>query len=109
MRILANRARYLERARRIAGQGRAIVDAWLASRSDVSWIPPAGGLIGFVRFHRVVDTEAFAARLLAERGVAIAAGEHFGMCGWARLGFGAEEQKLREGLARLGLALDEAA
>jgi aspartate/methionine/tyrosine aminotransferase len=107
VRILAKRAHYVERARRIAARGRAIVDAWLASRDDVSWVAPAGGLIGFIRLHRVEDTEAFASRLLAEADVAVAAGEHFGMGGWVRVGFGAEESSLREGLARMGRALDD--
>lgn len=106
VRVLANRAHYLERARGIATAGRAIVEEWLASRDDVSWIPPAGGLIGFVRLHHVADTDAFAARLFAEQGVAVAAGEHFGLSGWIRIGFGVEAAKLREGLARLGRALD---
>ena len=107
IRILAQREAYLARSRALATRGRAIVDEWMAARDDVSWIPPAGGLIGFARLHRVPNTATFAARLLEEHDVALAAGEHFGVPGWARIGFGGEEAKLREGLRRLSQALDE--
>ena len=55
----------------------------------------------------VPDTATFAARLLEEDGVALAAGEHFGLPGWTRIGLGTEEGKLREGLRRLSQALDD--
>ncbi len=107
-RVLARRTELLAAARRRAGAGRAIVDAWIASRADVSWVRPAGGLVGFVRLHRVPDTRAFAERILRERGVAVAEGEFFGVPGSIRVGFGIDEPKLRGGLERLGAALDEA-
>jgi aspartate/methionine/tyrosine aminotransferase len=107
IRILAARERFLARTRALAARGRDIVERWLSGRDDVSWVPPAGGLVGFVRLHRVEDTASFAARLLETTGVALAAGEHFGEPGWVRLGFGIEEEKLREALRHLGAALDE--
>lgn len=106
LRILAQRERFLQRARDLSSRGRLIVQEWIAARDDVSWVPPAGGLVCFVRLHHVSDTVAFAARLLESSGVALAAGEHFGMPGWARIGVGIEEAKLREGLRRLGKSLD---
>jgi aspartate/methionine/tyrosine aminotransferase len=106
VRILAARERHLERTRDIAARGHAILAEWLASRDDVSCVPPAGGLIAFVRLHNVVDTTAFTERLLERDGVALAPGECFGVPGWARFGFGIEEATLREGLARVGRALD---
>jgi aspartate/methionine/tyrosine aminotransferase len=107
-RVLARRGELLEGSRQRAARGRAIVERWLASRDDASWVPPAGGLVGFVRLHRVRDTAAFAARLLEEEEVAVAAGEHFGRAGWIRIGFGIDEAPLREALRRLGRALDAA-
>jgi aspartate/methionine/tyrosine aminotransferase len=108
IRILARRERFLEISRAVAARGRSIVEEWMAARDDVSWVPPAGGLVGFARLHRVSDTSAFADALLQRSGVSVAAGEHFGQPGWVRIGFGIDEAKLREGLRRLGAALDEA-
>ena len=107
IRILAQRELYLSRARALAARGRVIVDEWLARREDVTWIPPAGGLVGFLRLHRVPNTATFAVQLLEKSGVALPAGEHFGLPGWLRIGLGTEEAKLREGLRRLSQALDE--
>ena len=107
LRVLERRTVFRDRARTRAAAGRAILEAWLAGRDDVSWIPPAGGLVGFVRLHRVRDTASFATRLLETREVAVAAGEHFGTPGWIRVGFGIDPAPLRESLARLGAALDE--
>jgi aspartate/methionine/tyrosine aminotransferase len=107
IRILAERERYLERSRRLASGGRAILEEWLESRDDVSWIPPAGGFIGLVRLVNVPDTRSFTERLLERDGVALVPGECFGMPGWARFGFGAGESRVAEALARVGRALDE--
>lgn len=106
LRVLARRAEFRDRARRRAAAGRAVLEAWMAGRSDVSWVPPAGGLIGFVRLHRVPDTAAFAARILRTHEVAVVPGEQFGRPGWIRVGFGIDEPRLRGALARLGAALD---
>lgn len=108
LRVFARRDGLLAAARRRATAGRAVLDEWIASRDDVSWVRPAGGLVGFVRLHRVPDTRAFAGRILRERDVAVAEGEFFGMPGSIRVGFGIDEPKLRGALERLGDALDAA-
>ena len=106
LRVFESRERYLERARAIAAAGAAIVTSWIASRDDVSWVAPAGGICAFLRLHRVPNTAEFSERLFRERGVAIAEGELFERPGWARIAFGGPEEELREGLALLGDALD---
>ncbi len=107
--VLANNDHWIRRAKRKADAGRRILDEWRSERSDVSGPPPAGGLISFLRLHAAPDTLAFTDRLRREQGVALAAGEHFGRPGWVRIGVSAPEEILREGLNRLGRALDDAA
>jgi DNA-binding transcriptional MocR family regulator len=108
-RVIAERERLLARSRAIAARGRAIVDEWIGSRGDVSWVAPAGGITGFVRFERMRETSELAARLREREGVNIAEGEYFSHPGWARISFGGEETKVREALRRIGTALDEVA
>ncbi len=109
VRVIEARERILARSRAIAARGRAIVDEWIRGRDDVSWVPPAGGINGFVRFERLRETSELAARLRERDEVNIAKGEFFGHPGWARISFGGEESNVREALRRLGRALDESA
>jgi aspartate/methionine/tyrosine aminotransferase len=109
VRVIEARERILARSRGIAARGRVIVDEWIRGRGDVSWVPPAAGINGFVRFERLRETSELAARLRERDGVNIAEGEHFGHPGWARISFGGEESNLREALRRLGRVLDESA
>lgn len=106
--VLAENARWVERARRLAAEGRAVFEEWIAGRDDVSWIPPAGGLNAFVRLRDGIDTRAFARRLREEHGVALAAGEMFDFPGWVRICYSAPVDNLREALRRTGAALDAA-
>lgn len=94
------------RARTSQDRGRAIVQAWIDDRDDVTWVPPDAGIIGFPRLERVDDTRGFVDRLLEEHGTLVVPGEFFGAPGHIRVGFGVEETVLREGLMRIGLALD---
>jgi len=88
-------------------RGLAAMEEWIAGRSDVDWSRPDGGIIAFVRLRDVEDTTAFAAELRERRGVNVAEGEFFRRPGWIRVGVGGPEETVREGLRRLGEALDE--
>jgi len=106
--VLAQRERFLTRSRAIARDGIERVQRWIDSRDDVSWTPPDGGLLGWVKLHHIEDTRRFAERLFEEEGVAIAEGDFFGWPGWTRLAFGAPPARVDEALLRLGRALDRA-
>jgi aspartate/methionine/tyrosine aminotransferase len=98
----------VRRARELAALGLGVFEEWRATRDDISGPAPAGGLNVFLRLENVADTRGFADRVLAERGVALAPGEHFGAPGWVRISVSAPEMTLREALVRLGAALDDA-
>jgi len=106
--VLEHRDLILARSRGIAARGRSIVEEWVRGRGDVNWTAPAGGITAMVRLARIRNTAEFAARLRETAGVNVAEGEHFAMPGWVRISFGVDEPKLREGLRRIGLALDDA-
>jgi aspartate/methionine/tyrosine aminotransferase len=106
VRALATRERLRARARSLAERGLAILDEWLRSRTDVEGTRPDGGIVAFLHLSRVPDTARFAARLLQAREVNVAPGEFFGAKGWIRVCVGVPPETLREGLRRLGEALD---
>jgi aspartate/methionine/tyrosine aminotransferase len=67
---------------------------------------PAGGTVVFPRIRGVGDADAFARRLLADRGTAVVPGRFFEAPAHFRLGFGGQTETLRQGLAALDAALD---
>jgi aspartate/methionine/tyrosine aminotransferase len=106
--VLAERERFRGRAREIAARGRAIVESWVDGRDDVEWIPPAGGISGFLRLPHVLDTVSFAATLREEHGVNVAEGEYFDRPGWIRISWGRSASVVEGALERIGRALDAA-
>ncbi|WP_333586805.1 pyridoxal phosphate-dependent aminotransferase [Phenylobacterium sp.] len=66
---------------------------------------PQDGCMFFPRICGVSDTLALAEQLWTQDHLAVAPGEHFGLGGHIRLGFGGDAEALDRGLARLSAAL----
>lgn len=110
--LLAKRA--LERApdllqplRRVEVECRPVLDEWLRTTPGIEALIPPFGIYAFARLEGIEDTRRFARWLAAEHGVDVVAGEHFSAPGGIRLGCGVPRETLREGLRRLGAALEE--
>jgi len=98
----ARRARLLGRTRAILRENYPAVAAWLDSRPQAfSYAPPEAGAIIYARYHKAVNSTALVTRLREEKRVLIVPGDHFGMDGFLRIGFGSNLAALREGLSRL--------
>jgi aspartate/methionine/tyrosine aminotransferase len=54
-----------------------------------------------VRYDHAVNSTLLVTRLREEKSVLIVPGDHFGMDGYLRLGFGEPQPYMREGLSRL--------
>ncbi len=103
---LDNLDRVAARARHILETNRAALDAFLASRSDLTCYLPEFGTVALPRLSRGTGDELL--RLLQEKyDTSIVPGSYFGMPQHFRLGIGGDPEMTREGLRRLGLALDE--
>lgn len=101
------RASVLERTRGIVRENLAILAAWLDDRPDLfSFVPPAAGAICFVRYSLDLGSSEVAERLRTERGVLVVPGDHFGLDGFLRLGFGVRAAYLREALERIASWLE---
>ena len=95
------RARLFERTRSILRRNLPLVEAWLHEAGGFHWIRPEAGAIVYVRYdHRINSTE-LVTRLRNEKSVLIVPGDHFGMDGYLRLGFGEPPEYNRAGLDRL--------
>jgi aspartate/methionine/tyrosine aminotransferase len=98
----------LARTRGILTQNFPIVAAWLDQQDRLfSYVPPDAGAIVYARYHHGINSTALVTRLRLEHSVLVVPGDHFGMDGYLRLGFGEESGYLRNALARLGAGIAE--
>jgi aspartate/methionine/tyrosine aminotransferase len=105
----AVRGRLLARTRGILQRNYPVLEAWLHSFGDTfAWVPPQAGAICFARYRPAVKGEDVVEQVRAGQSVLLVPGEHFGMPGYLRFGFGNETDELREALAAAGAGLRRA-
>ena len=98
--------RVTARAKRILEANRPVLAAFLRSRDDLEYYQPEFGTIVFCRLRSGSVDQLY--RLLMEKyETCVAPGRFFDMPDGFRVGIGGDPEMTREGLARLGLALDE--
>lgn len=97
----ARRERLLERTRGILRTNLPLIEDWLRAAGGFEWIAPEAGAIVYVRYGHAINSTALAHRVREEKSVLIVPGDHFGMDGYIRLGFGEPPAYNRTGLDRL--------
>jgi aspartate/methionine/tyrosine aminotransferase len=96
------RARILARTRGILNHNFPIMAEWLDAHGSLfSYAPPDAGAIVYVRYHHAINSTDLVNRLRQQKSVLIVPGDHFGMDGYLRIGFGDEPGHLRAGLDRV--------
>jgi aspartate/methionine/tyrosine aminotransferase len=95
------RARLFERTRGILRRNLPLIEAWLTEAGGFSWIRPEAGAIVYVKYDYPINSTTLVTRLREEKSVLIVPGDHFGMDGYLRLGFGEPPEYNRAGLDRL--------
>ncbi len=102
----AVRERLLARTRGILRENYPVLEQWLKGfGASFTWVPPQAGAICFARYRPAIDGEALVERVRAGQNVLLVPGEHFGMPGYLRFGFGNELSELREALAATATGL----
>jgi aspartate/methionine/tyrosine aminotransferase len=92
----------LDRARRLLSGQYAFIAKWLAARADLfEFVPPRAGAFVYVRYRPGIGSTRLAERLRDRHGVLVVPGDHFGMDGHLRIGYGVERELLERGLAAL--------
>lgn len=80
----------------------ALLTQWIEQHPQyVSWVPPMGGVTGFVRLEQEPDAEAFCRDLAKAEGVMMVPGSSFKHARHVRLGFGGPVDRFSEGLDRV--------
>ena len=98
----ARRSAILARTRRILNENFPMIARWLASHGSLfTYAPPDAGAIVYVQYHHPINSTTLVQRLRQEKSVLIVPGDHFGMDGFLRIGYGDEPGYLGEGLNRL--------
>ena len=79
-----------------------MIQGWLDERRAIfSYAPPEAGAIVYVRYGVPINSTELVTRLRTEQSTLIVPGDHFGMDGYLRIGYGEPADYLRKGLARL--------
>jgi aspartate/methionine/tyrosine aminotransferase len=99
------RPRILERTRGIIRENYPALEEWIRRQDAFSLVPPRAGAIAYVRYAWKVNSTRLVERLRDEQSVLIVPGDHFGMDGYLRIGFGNRPQDLAAGLARIDAVL----
>ena len=96
------RTRILTRTREILVGNLPIIKQWVEGHSEnLSMIAPQAGAVAYVRYKTKIDSTHLAERLLREKGTLIVPGDHFGMDGYIRIGYGSPRDYLIAGLERV--------
>jgi len=96
------RPRVWERTRAIIRGNLVAVRSWLDARSEqFGYVPPEAGAICYVRYASGIGSSELAERLRVEQDVLVVPGDHFGMDGYVRIGFGNPAADLEAGLGRV--------
>ena len=102
----AVRERLLARTRGILRENYPVLEQWLKDfGASFTWVPPQAGAICFVRYASAIEGEDLVERVRAAQSVLLVPGEHFGMPGYLRFGFGNELPELREALTATATGL----
>lgn len=102
LRALKCRDRILARTRRILNTNYPVLERWLRGFGNLfSWHPPAAGAICFVRLADGVDTLELVETVRKRHSILLVPGEHFGMRGYLRMGYGNPTDQLEQALAEL--------
>jgi hypothetical protein len=95
------REQLFERTRGILRRNLPLVEDWLRAAGGFHWIRPEAGAILYVRYDHAINSTVLVTRLREEKSVLVVPGDHFGMDGYLRLGFGEPPEYNRAGLDRL--------
>ena len=104
----STRQKILARTRGILNDNLGVLTEWMQGQEGrYHYRPPDAGAICYVRYNTPVNSTEFAERLRSEMDLLVVPGDHFGMAGYLRLGFGPPAEELEEALGRLAEAFDQ--
>jgi aspartate/methionine/tyrosine aminotransferase len=104
------RQHLIARTRGIVRTNYPLVKRWIERRAPLlSHAEPQAGAIVFVRYRHPIGSTTLVERLRDGHSVLVVPGDHFGLDGYLRIGFGSAPGHLTGSLARIGELLDNIA
>jgi len=104
---LKKRSEILERTRNILRTNLPVLEQWINQTRIFSFVKPKAGAISFARYGLKVNSTKLAEKLLEQKSVLVVPGDHLGIDGYLRIGYGAEPSYLRAGLDLIGQFVKE--
>jgi len=96
------RPRLQKRARDYIRRGYPILENWMKEHGSIfSIVPPQAAAIAFVRYNLDINSTELVERLMKEKSVLIAPGDHFGIDHHVRISHGLKPDFLTAGLDRI--------
>jgi len=95
---LKKRKQILERARQILRTNLTILEEWINQTEVFSFVRPRAGAISFIKYGLNVNSTRLAEKLREQKSVLVVPGDHFGIDGYLRIGYGVESYYLKAGL-----------
>jgi len=109
-RVLESRQQFYARTREHLNHNWPTLKEWLDERPGLMrYVEPRAGAICMVKYHQPINSSLLAERLRVEKSTLIVPGDHFGIDGYMRIGYGSEKEYLQAGLNRIGELLDSVA
>ncbi len=101
------RRKILKRNRGVLNHNLHVLMQWMETQGSLfDFIPPRAGGMAFTRYHKNINSRELVQKIRDEKGVLLVAGDFFNLEHYLRIGIGAEETELQEGLKRLADTLD---
>ena len=104
----SRRPAILARTRSILNANYPIISGWLDAQGGLfDYAPPDAGAIVYVRYEHRINSIDLVTKLRERKSVLVVPGDHFGMDGYLRIGYGDQPDYLTRGLERLRQLLVE--
>ena len=95
---LQHSGKVLERNLAIVRRNIEVLDSWIASDPNFSYIRPRGGTTAFIKLNFDMPSKEFCLRLLEDTGVMVVPGSVMDVEGYIRMGYAFEKDLLETGL-----------
>ncbi len=95
------RPRILSRTHDLLTHNLDLTMSWIEADSQLEAIRPRAGAFLMLEYNHEMNSSELSERLRVEKDLLLVPGDHFGMDGWLRVGYGEDTGLLERGLARI--------
>ena len=95
------RPRILARTQKLLAENLDLLMGWIDADPHLTAIRPKAGAFLMLEYDHEINSSELAERLRVEKNLLLVPGDHFGMDGWLRVGYGEDTELLERGLIRI--------